>query len=210
MAERVKEGLAQAIIAGDLLPGVALDEGEIAAQYAVSRTPVREALRDLGAMGLVQVRPHRASIVTRPDRQQLAHMFEIMAELEALCAGRAAMAMAGAERRTLETIHAELGSMVQNNDVHGYRTANEAFHSTIYAGSHNQYLIELTLATRRRLSPFRRAQFMSAGRLARSFEEHARIVLAIQRADSKAAAAAMRTHILVVEDTLDQMVFVPE
>jgi DNA-binding GntR family transcriptional regulator len=209
LAERVKEQLAQAIISGEVLPGVTLDEAEIASRYGVSRTPVREAIRDLAAMGLVQVRPHRGTIVTRPEPLQLAHMFEVMADLEALCAGRAARFMSKAEREELERVHAHLRRMVQDNDIAGYRAANEEFHSTIYAGSHNRYLIELTLTTRRRLSPFRRAQFMSAGRLARSYAEHADIVSAIMRADEVAASSAMRAHILLVEDTFEQMGFVP-
>ncbi len=209
LAERVKEQLAQAIVSGEILPGVTLDEGDIATRYGVSRTPVREAIRDLAAMGLVQVRPHRGAIVTRPEPQQLAHMFEVMADLEGLCAGRAARCMSIFEREELGRVQAHLGKMVRDNDIPGYRVANEEFHSTIYEGCHNRYLIEITLATRRRLSPFRRAQFMSAGRLARSYAEHDVIVSAIMRADEAGASAAMRAHILVVENTFEQMGFVP-
>ncbi|HEY8358831.1 MAG TPA: GntR family transcriptional regulator [Ramlibacter sp.] len=208
-AEHVKEQLAQAIVSGEILPGMTLDEGDIAGRYGVSRTPVREAIRDLAAMGLVQVRPHRGTIVTRPEPQQLAHMFEIMAELEGLCAGRAARCMSIGERQELERVHASLGKMVRDNDIASYRVANEEFHSTIYKGSHNRYLIEITLTTRRRLSPFRRAQFMSTGRLAQSYAEHDSIVSAIMRADEASASAAMRSHILVVENTFEQMSFVP-
>ena len=208
-AERVKALLAQAIISREFPPGITLDEAALATRFGVSRTPVREAIRDLAAMGLVQVRPHRGAIVTRPDARELADMFAVMAELEALCAGRAAVAMDRAERAQLEAIHAQLRAMVSKNDIAGYRAINDRFHSSIYDGCNNGYLSEITRATRRRLSPFRQAQFVSAGRLAQSYIEHDEIVSAIMRGDAGKAASVMRAHIMAVEYAFEQMEFAP-
>jgi DNA-binding GntR family transcriptional regulator len=90
--------------------------------------------------------------------------------------------------------------MIQSGDPQRYHERNEAFHSAIYAGAHNTYLAELTLATRKRVSPFRRAQFRNLGRLAKSHVEHDRVVVAILRGDRDGAAAAMRAHITTVHE----------
>ena len=99
-------------------------------------------------------------------------MFEAMAELEALCAGFAAERMSGAERRALEDNHENLRVLIQSGDPQSYHEVNEAFHACIYAGAHNRYLADMTLSTRARVQPFRRAQFRVLGRLAKSHDEH--------------------------------------
>jgi DNA-binding GntR family transcriptional regulator len=84
---------------------------------------------------------------------------------------------------------------------------NEAFHSKIYAGAHNSYLAEITLATRQRVQPFRRAQFRNLGRLAKSHLEHDLVVTAIMRGDREGASRAMRDHIVTVRVEYEMYVF---
>jgi DNA-binding GntR family transcriptional regulator len=196
--EEIRQKLAQRIIAGELQPGTPLDETTLASEYDVSRTPVREALRLLAASGLVDQRAHAKALVAKPDEDDLRGMFEVMAELEALCAGRAALAMDTKERDALDALHASMASVVRDGDALAYAEANDAFHSAIYAGAHNAYLSEITRATRARLQPFRRAQFGARGRLGKSHAEHALIVDAILQGDRAAAAATMRSHISIV------------
>jgi DNA-binding GntR family transcriptional regulator len=136
--------------------------------------------------------------VARPSEERLLGMFEAMAELEALCAGLAAERMTAPERAALEAAHEELRALLHSGDPQRYHEVNEAFHATIYAGAHNSYLAEMTHATRKRVQPFRRAQFRNLGRLAKSHLEHDRVVLAILRGDREGAAAAMRLHIMTV------------
>jgi len=200
-AEAIAAQLADDIVAGRLKPGAALDETSLAAHFAVSRTPVREALRQLAPTGLVQSVPRRGCVVAVPDANQLAEMFVVMAELEAMAAAHCAMAMTPQERRGLERQIACMAAMVRDGDVAGYRAANVAFHHLLYAGSHNRYLAEIATATRRRLAPFRAAQLEAPDRMRKSHEEHVAIVTAIQRGEAAAAAAALRAHIDVTERT---------
>jgi len=200
LAEELRLRLADDIVRGMLAPGTALDETELARRFGVSRTPVREAIRLLAASGLVEARAHRAAVVARPSETRLAGMFEVMAELEALCAGLAAERMTSSERLALDRRHEELRALIRDGDPQRYHETNEAFHAVIYGGAHNAYLAELTLDTRRRVSPFRRAQFRNLGRLAKSHAEHDRVVLAILRGDRDGAGAAMRQHIEKVRD----------
>src|SRR5882724_8272824 len=137
LADELRLALADDIVRGLLEPGGALDETELARRFGVSRTPVREAIRQLAASGLVEVRAHRGAVVARPSEERLLGMFEAMAELEALCAGLAAERMGPAERSLLETVHEELRTMIQGGDPQRYHEVNEAFHAAIYAGAHN-------------------------------------------------------------------------
>ena len=198
--EELRLRLSDDIVRGQLAPGAALDETELARRFSVSRTPVREAIRMLAASGLVEVRAHRAAVVARPTHEHLIGMFEVMAELESLCAGYAADRMRGAERRALEEAHEKLRVLIQRGDPQRYYEVNEAFHATIYAGAHNSYLAEITLATRGRVQPFRRAQFRNLGRLAKSHAEHDRVVQAILRGERVLAAQNMYAHIIKVRD----------
>lgn len=202
-AAEVRLQLADDIVNGVLEPGAVLDEMELARRFGVSRTPVREALRALAASGLVDSRAHRGAIVAHPSPQRLVDMFETMAELEALCAGLSAVKMTANERRELGQLHGDLAGLVREGDPQRYHDMNEAFHAAIYAGSHNAYLRDLTLETRGRVQPFRRAQFRQLGRLQRSYAEHEVIVSAILRGDRTAAAAAMRDHIIIVRNAYD-------
>jgi DNA-binding GntR family transcriptional regulator len=197
-AEELRLQLADEIVRGTLAPGAALDETDIARRFSVSRTPVREALRQLAASGLVETRAHRGAVVAQPSIERLGGMFEAMAELEALCAGLAAERMAPAERHRLEAVHEELRVLSHAGNPDRFHEVNERFHNTIYAGSQNGYIAEITLATRARVQPFRRAQFRNLGRLAKSHAEHDRVVVAILRGDRTGAAAAMRAHIELV------------
>jgi DNA-binding GntR family transcriptional regulator len=197
-AEELRLQLADEIVRGALPPGSPLDESDIARRFNVSRTPVREALRQLAASGLVDARAHRGAVVAQPSIERLGGMFEAMAELEALCAGLAAERMLPAERHRLEAIHNELRVLSHAGDPERFHEFNERFHGAIYAGSQNGHIAEITLATRARVRPFRRAQFRNLGRLAKSHAEHDRVVLAILRGDRIGAANAMRAHIVRV------------
>ena len=200
LAEELRLQLADEIVRGTLVPGAALDEMELARRFRVSRTPVREAIRQLTASGLIEARAHRAAVVARPGQERLIGMFEAMAELEALCAGFAAERMTGTERRALELVHEEMRALIRIGDPQRFHEVNEAFHGAIYAGAHNAYLAELTLATRARVQPFRRAQFRNLGRLAKSHGEHDGVVVAILRGDREGAASTMRSHIKMVRE----------
>src|SRR5476651_936420 len=116
LAEELRLQLADEIIGGVLEPGAALDEMNLARRFRVSRTPVREAIRQLAASGLVEVRAHRGAVVAHPTEERLNGMFEAMAELEALCAGLAAERMNAPERQLLETAHEELRALIQGGD----------------------------------------------------------------------------------------------
>ena len=103
-ADALRDAIAEEIVRGDLPPGHRLDEVSVAQRYAVSRTPVREALKQLAAMDLVDLRPHRGAVVAGLDPARLAELFEAMEEVEATCARLAAAKMSPSDRRRFELL----------------------------------------------------------------------------------------------------------
>jgi DNA-binding GntR family transcriptional regulator len=204
-AEQLASDIADAILAGVFAPGARLDEQGLADRYGVSRTPVREALRLLGHTGLVEIRPRRGATVAEMTAERVDEMFVAMGEIEATCARLCALGMTPIDRRRLEALHERMGQMVKKRNEPDYAEANIAFHSAIYAGTHNSLLIEIATSLRRRLSPFRRAQFRAPGRLALSHAEHDAVVKAILRGDAAEAHCAMLRHVNLVENAYEQV-----
>lgn len=204
-AKQIHQAIADDIVHGRVAPGTILDETSIAARFGVSRTPIREAIRQLEAIGLVKAPAQRGAVVAAPTDHQLDDMFAVMAELESLCARWAAIAMNAEERRHLIALQKESERLVSSGNRDAYADFNVRFHEAIYRGSHNAFLADLTLTVRRRCAPFRRAQFETLGRLARSHAEHDAVVTAIQRGDAEAAGAGMRLHMAVVRTAVDEV-----
>ena len=147
LAETIRQRLADDILRGVYPPGARLDEHGLAKRFGLSRTPVREALRQLTSAGLVEMRPRRGVIVSLPTESTLAEMFEVMGELEASCARLAAQRMSPAERVNLEFVHRRSLDAVRGNDTDSYRTVNFEFHDVIYRGAHNEFLLAPTMAS---------------------------------------------------------------
>jgi DNA-binding GntR family transcriptional regulator len=203
LTEKLAAAIADGILNGTLEPGLRLDEATLAQQHGVSRTPVREALRQLAMSGLIDMRPRKGAVVSKATPEQIESLFVAMAEMEATCARLAAMSMTPVERRRLQARHEAMMALAAAGDPDAYSDANNAFHSAIYAGAHNAPLAEFTLGLRRRVGPFRRAQFRMEGRLLRSSQEHDAVVRAILSGDAAAAHASMLHHVSLVEDAFE-------
>src|SRR4051794_33998195 len=194
------------VLSGELLPGAKLDEQGLAQRFQVSRTPVREALRQLASGGLIELRPNRGAFVAAPTAELLEEMFVAMAEMEATCARLAAMSMTPIERRGLQRLHENMAGLAARGDVDSFSTANETFHALIYEGAHNRLLEDATRLLRRRVTAYRRAQFRNAGRLASSHAEHEAVVRAIVSGEPARAHAAMLQHVDIVGASFEKLV----
>lgn len=194
-SQAIADRLAEEIIRGQVAPGTRLDEQSLATRFKVSRSPVRDALRQLAATHLVEYLPHRGFSVARLDPADLDQMFEAAAELEALCARLCALRAGSTDRKRIEHIHQQAKQAVASRDTKTYAALNEDLHRTIYAGARNKTLEGVALNLRQRLAPFRARLFFTAdNRMRGSHAEHEVIVRAILGQDASAAAAAMRDH----------------
>ena len=192
--ERIRQDIEEQIRIGGLLPGDPIDEPRIMGQFGVSRTPVREALLQLKSMGLLARLPRGGVVVAKMDIQQLFAMWELLAELESLCARYACDRMSDDERSALARIHEAAEEVVAREDEQGWESANLAFHELLYEGTRNPYLRQEILRMRTRTRAYRRHAFSAVGQLKTSYHHHALILEAILAHDCSAAAAAALSH----------------
>ncbi|MBN9083138.1 MAG: hypothetical protein BGP04_02940 [Rhizobiales bacterium 62-17] len=192
---RVYQELAQQILSGTLPPGHKLEEKVLAEQFGVSRTPVREALRELGARGLVDFTPRRGGVVATIGIPQLADMLEAECEIEGLCARLAAQRMTALDKGNLLEIHRQAMQLGNARSEATYRRLNNEFHDLICEGARNQTVATTARELRERLAAFRQSQSSTLKeRMERSNEDHEAIVQAILAGQPEAAYEAMRKH----------------
>jgi DNA-binding GntR family transcriptional regulator len=195
--QHLRDALEDDIVNGRIAQGERLDEVRLSQRFAVSRTPIREALRQLAATGLVETIPRRGTFVANLGLPEIIEMFEVMAELEGMC-GRLGARRIAAEQRTrllekLDTCRA--AAEAGNSDDYYYE--NEQFHGVIYELSYNRFLADQAQQLRNRLKPYRRLQLRVPQRMRSSFEEHKAIVDAILGGNEQNAELLLKNHVLI-------------
>ena len=193
-AADIRATLQDEIESGKLGPGVGLDERALATRFDVSRTPVREALQQLAARGLVRIAPRQGVFVSRLSVNRVRAMLEYIGELESLCAKLAARRLDDDVARTLDAAIAQC----EDAAAHGaaeYAVANTVFHEAIYAGCRNEYLAEQIRQARRLIQRYRVRDFQTKAQIAASLEDHRKIARAIQAGDETLAAETMLLHV---------------
>ena len=206
LSQPLVETIEEEILTRQLKPGTRLDETELAQRFAVSRTPIREALIQLASAGLVELRPRRGALVAQVSPQRLMEMFDVMAELEAHCGRLAARRGTPEEQQALQAAHAECALAAEGDDPDRYFYLNERFHQALYRMSHNGFLTEQVLHLQRRLRPYRRLQLRVRQRVAHSFAEHQAIVEAVLAGDEAGAEAQLRNHIRIQGERFSDLV----
>ncbi len=196
LSDRIRSALADEIASGGLAAGTSLDEQQLADRFGASRTPVREALRQLSVAGLVELRPRRGGVVTRLTPERIMDMFETTAEVEAMCVRLATFRMTPLERSRLHDLHDASEALVAARDLDGYDAFNRDFHERLYRATHNGFMAEQALAIRARLDAFRRTQLRHGDRIAASRAEHGLVLAAVAEGDGDLAARRMRAHML--------------
>ena len=133
----------------------------------------------------------------QPGPIELMEMFEVMAELEAVCGRLAATRISDHALETLKAANIRCRIALEARDLDRYYVENEQFHKIIYHESGNSFLEQEALRLHRRLKPFRRQQLRFRGRMARSMQEHEEVVAALIESDAAAADDALRRHVAV-------------
>lgn len=197
MADDVREALEQMIVTGEFADGERLDENRLADRFHVSRTPLREAFQMLAASGLVELLPRRGAFVRHPAFHEMVEMFEVMAELEAVCGRLAARRVTPEVLARIRATVIACEAAVAAGDTDGYYRENEHFHQLIYTASGNDFLAAEARRLHKRLQPFRRMQLRVRGRMLQSLTEHRQILTALEAGDSTSAEATLRDHVAV-------------
>ena len=194
------------IVNGSMVPGQRLDEMVLAKKYGVSRTPVREAIRALTAIGLVQNTGKQGSQVAKLSRSMLIEMFELMAVLEGMCAQLAARRATKNQLFEMQKTHELLEKTFEKGTHKEFYNVNLQFHDLLYNASHTQYLAEETLRLRRRLSPYRMRVTFQPGRMNSTLEEHNKILIAIKKGESELAKNEAISHLRLIGNDLEDFI----
>ena len=182
----------EAIEAGVYKPGDRLVESELAERLGVSRTPVREALQRLETQSMVK-RDGRSLIVATLDHSQLAELYTVRTELEALAARLAARHATPEELRVLQSmVDEDLGRL---GDAEALARSNRRFHHQIHLASHNRYLVQQLDIVHRNMALMARSSLAVDGRPKVALAEHQAIVDGLKSGDGTAAESALRAHI---------------
>lgn len=177
---------------GDFRTGDRLVESELADRFGVSRTPVREALQRLETQSVL-VRDGRSLIVATLSHDQIAELYAVRTELEALAARLAAQHAAKEEIRVLRRMVDEDRAFL--DDAQALSRANRRFHGQIHLASHNRYLVQQLGMVHRSMALMAKTSLAAEGRGEMALAEHLRIVEAIEARDGDAAADALRQHL---------------
>jgi len=190
--EDVAERLRQQIFARELAPGSWIDEQRIAAEYGISRTPLREALKVLAAEGLVTMRLRRGAYVTEMSRDDVAQVYHVLALLESDAAGTVARHADDAQRARLRQLHEQLERDAHQRDA--FFATNERWHHALLDIAGNRWSQQVVADLRKVMKLCRHHSLFKQGRLADSLAEHRAIMAAIEARDAEAAARLMRAH----------------
>jgi DNA-binding GntR family transcriptional regulator len=196
LREQVLDVLRRAIVDQRLPPGHRLIERELIEQTGVSRTTVREVLRELAAEGLVRTIPQKGAIVAVPSAEEAADLYEVRAVLEALAARRFVERASGQDVEELRAALAELERVtVGGAETRAMLNAKDRFYDVLLRGSGNRAVHEILSGLKARVGLLRTSSLSQPGRAERSLEELRAIVEAVEARDAEASARACAHHV---------------
>ncbi|HEY8705649.1 MAG TPA: GntR family transcriptional regulator [Gaiellaceae bacterium] len=212
LVDKLAAQLQARVLDGDLPPGTRLRQEALAAEFGVSRTPIREALRKLQASGLIDLRPNRGALVRGLTPREIRDAYAVRAELEGLAAEVAALRI---QQTQIERLHRAQGQFreslsrmrngtrngrrrLSERDIEVWGNANDEFHQVIQEAAGNEVLVA-TLRHLHRSFPRGLSRLVlreSTSLLAANVAEHEAVLEAIERNDSAAARTLMQQHVI--------------
>lgn len=187
LREKILEHIRDAIISGTLKAGSRVSEPELAERYGISRTPIREAFRQLESEGYLTVIPRRGAVVSEFSQKDIEDFYAIKSILEGYAARQACSRLTDKELTRLEANNSRLAELAELKDIKTFVKVHNDFHETFIKAADNEKLRELITSV---VTRFQRLRFMSLnlpGRMEIVIQEHAKIIEAFRRRDAKAA-----------------------
>jgi DNA-binding GntR family transcriptional regulator len=199
LRDGVYQTLRERIISGQIPPGAPLGEARLAGELRVSRTPLREALRQLAEEGFVEYMPHKGARVARLTQELIREVFLIRESLEGVAAREAAKKMDASRLVALRERFEALRPLVAQGDL---TDVGDLIHEVLFSFCGNQRLVRLMSASLGQVQWFQRMATKVPGRLLAAFREHDSILSALESGDPEWAESVTRAHI---RNTLDDL-----
>ena len=189
--EQVAQQLRRMLVEGEIAPGDKLLERALCDTLAVSRTPLREAIKMLATEGLVELLPNRGAIAVRLSVDDIRHTFEVMAGLEALSGELAAARITPGELDEIRALHFEMMAAWTRRDLSAYYRLNARIHAAIKAAARNPVLTQVYQQVNARLQALRFRSNQDEDKWRRAVQEHERMVAALESRDGAALRALL-------------------
>jgi len=196
------EYIKHAILTGRYLPGAGLPEETLASELGTSRTPVREALRELSREGLVDTLPNKGATVKILSAEDLLDIFDIKIRVEGLCAGNAARRSGPATAAKLLKLTDAMDKAARSGNRHDYLQADEAFHRAIYEGAKSERAYHIIGDLNAQWHRMRQGMAAIESRMNTAVGEHRRIANAIEAGNAELAETAMHEHLEQLRDNI--------
>lgn len=204
LSQQVADHIRRTIIYNEMRPGERIREHEIAKSLGVSRTPFRDALRILEMERLIKVTPNRGAEVVRHSEAEIADMLTVYSELEVLGGCIACRLATESDIGTMRCHYDALVRAFENEERAAYFAANQEFHLSIVAASHNATLVSIYRHLNLRLFRIRYLSIMQLEDWAAAAGEHADLVLAVAERDSDQLARLLRRHMTFAWRSIDR------
>lgn len=192
--ELVYSALREAILTGDIQPGSPLVISALAERFGISETPLREALRQLAAEGLVTIVPHVGARVSLPSPVELGDMLAVQLTLELMAIRLCAEKYPNVLLDELGEFMSSLDACISSGDVAGYGRLNRAFHLKMYDACGNGYLVKLISETWDKTDWARMVFRLTTSRMESSQEEHRALIEALRVRNADEAASILKRH----------------
>ena len=195
VAAAVSDALRQRILNGNLLPGVQLRQDAIAEEFGISRIPVREALLQLEAIGLIKINPHRGAVVLGLSVGEVEDIFELRAQLEPQLLALSAQHFTADDYDEMRRLTEEYGHALQAGRVEAWGELNRRFHLGLLRHAGRPRSIDIVSTLLADCDRLTRLQLSTSGDLARADYEHRRIIDLCAAGDIVGAMGQLRSHI---------------
>lgn len=187
LREKILETIREAILRGTLRAGEKVAEPELAERFGISRTPIREAFRQLESEGYLTVIPRKGAVVTSLSERDVEEFYTIKSILEGYAARIAAERMADKEIERLEAINDRLEQLAKEGDVKTFFRVHNEFHELFIRAANNDKLLELIGQLMMKFNRLRMASLSLPGRMEISVQEHRKIIDAFKEHDGEKA-----------------------
>jgi len=194
LREKILETIRDAIMTGALKPGEKVAEPDLAERFGISRTPIREAFRQLESEGYLTVIPRKGAVVTSFSPRDVEEFYTIKSILEGYAARRACEKLSAKEIEKLRSINERLRHLAEEGDVkHFFRVHND-FHDLFLRAADNEKLYVLVSNLVRKFERLRYASLSLPGRMKISVQEHDKIIDAFVKRDADRAETLVRKN----------------
>jgi DNA-binding GntR family transcriptional regulator len=203
IVDSIADRLRDRILSNDLPEGYQLRQEAVAEEYSVSRMPVREALRQLEAQGLVVFHPHRGAVVSRLKPAEIEELYDLRALIETDLVRRAAPLATPADHRASEAALQASEAIYEQRDVGRWGELNWRFHEALYRPANRERSLAIARTLNFNTDRYIRLQLSLTGRsIERTKQEHRDLFEAYRTGDGEEAARHLHDHLVHARDAL--------